>query len=93
MRTAGGILAAGIGAFMLSYGACGRAAFFLVVGAADLALGCGEITSVRRRGAEPEPAHGDIPRLTPKRLVGIGLARPAASAFRRQATARAMEHN
>ncbi len=44
MRIAGGIVAAGIGAFILSYGAYGWAAFFLVVGAANLAVGYWEIT-------------------------------------------------
>ena len=47
MRIAGGIVAAGIGAFILSHGAYGWAAFFLVVGAADLAVGCWEITIAR----------------------------------------------
>jgi hypothetical protein len=46
-RIAGGIIAAGIGAFTLSYGACGWAAFFLVVGAANLAVGSWEITIAR----------------------------------------------
>jgi len=47
MRIAGGIVAAGIGAFILSYGAYGWAAFFLVVGAANLAVGYWEITIAR----------------------------------------------
>ncbi len=51
MRIAGGIVAAGIGAFILSYGAYGWAAFFLVVGAADLAVGYWEITIARSAAA------------------------------------------
>jgi hypothetical protein len=51
MRIAGGIAAAGIGAFVLSYGAYGWAAVFLVVGAADLAAGCWEITIARSAAA------------------------------------------
>ena len=47
MRIAGGIAAAGIGAFILSYGAYGWAAVFLVVGAADVAVGYWEITIAR----------------------------------------------
>ena len=47
MRIAGGIVAAGIGAFILSYSAYGWAAFFLVIGVADLAGGCWEITLAR----------------------------------------------
>ena len=41
---AGGIVAAGIGAFILSYSAYGWAAFFLVVGALNLAGGCWYLT-------------------------------------------------
>lgn len=37
---AGGIVAAGIGAFILSYSTYGWAAFFLVLGALNLADGC-----------------------------------------------------
>ena len=47
MRIAGGLVAAGISAFMLSYGAYGWAAFFLVVGAANLAVGYWEIAIAR----------------------------------------------
>ncbi len=47
MRIASGIVAAGIGAFILSYGAYGWAAFFLLVGAANLAVGYWEITIAR----------------------------------------------
>ncbi len=47
MRIAGGIVAAGIGALILAYGAYGWAAFFLVVGAADLAVGYWEVTIAR----------------------------------------------
>ena len=43
-HTAGGIVAAGIGAFILSYSAYGWAAFFLVVGALNLAGGCWYLT-------------------------------------------------
>lgn len=39
MRSAGGIVQAGIGAFVLSYGAYGWAAFFLVLGALSLGGG------------------------------------------------------
>ena len=51
IRTVGGIVAAGIGAFILSYGAYGWAAFFLVVGAANLAVGYWEITIARSAAA------------------------------------------
>ncbi len=51
IRIAGGIVAAGIGAFILSYGAYGWAAFFLVLGAADLAVGYWEITIARSAAA------------------------------------------
>ena len=51
MRIAGGIVAAGIGAFILSYAAYGWAAFFLVVGAANLAVGYWEITIARSAAA------------------------------------------
>jgi hypothetical protein len=46
-RIGAGIVAAGIGAFILSYAAYGWAAFFLVVGAANLAVGYWEITITR----------------------------------------------
>jgi len=51
IRIAGGIVAAGVGAFILSYGAYGWAAFFLVLGAADLAVGYWEITIARSPAA------------------------------------------
>ena len=51
MRVAGAIVAAGIGAFILSYGASGWASFFLVVGAANLAVGYWEITIARSPAA------------------------------------------
>ena len=41
---AGGVVAAGIGAFILSYSAYGWAAFFLVLGALNLAGGCWYLT-------------------------------------------------
>ncbi len=47
LRVAGGIVAAGIGAFILSYAAYGWTAFFLVVGVVDLAVGYWEITIAR----------------------------------------------
>ncbi len=47
MRIAGGIVAATAGVICLSYGAYGWAAFFLVLGAADLAVGYWEITIAR----------------------------------------------
>lgn len=43
-RLAGGIVAAGIGAFILSYSAYGWAAVFLVVAALNLAVGFWELT-------------------------------------------------
>ena len=46
-RIAGGIVAAGIGAFILSYGAYGWAAFFLVVAALSLAGGYWDLTIAR----------------------------------------------
>jgi hypothetical protein len=46
-RIAGGIVAAGIGAFILSYGAYGWAAFFLVLGALNLAGGYWDLTVAR----------------------------------------------
>jgi hypothetical protein len=49
----GGIVAAGIGAFILSRGAYGWAAFFLVLAAADLAVGYWEI---RIAGSAPPRA-------------------------------------
>ncbi len=51
MRVAGGILAAGIGAFILSYGAYGWAALFLVFGVLDLAVGYWEMTIARSAAA------------------------------------------
>ena len=47
MRIAGGIVAAGLGAFILSYGAYGWAALFLVLGALNLAGGYWYITIAR----------------------------------------------
>jgi hypothetical protein len=44
---AGGIVAAGIGAFILSYSAYGWAAFFLVLGALNLGVGYWELTIAR----------------------------------------------
>jgi len=44
---AGGIVAAGIGAFILSNSAYGWAAFFLVIGALNLAAGCWYLTIAR----------------------------------------------
>ena len=46
-RIAGGIVATGIGAFILSYGAYGWAAFFLVVGALNLTAGYWFLTIAR----------------------------------------------
>jgi hypothetical protein len=46
-RIVAGIVAAGIGAFILSYGAYGWAAFFLVLGALSLAAGYWELTIAR----------------------------------------------
>jgi len=51
MRIAGGIAAAGIGAFILSSGAYGWAALFLVIAAANLAAGCWEIAVARSTSA------------------------------------------
>jgi len=51
MRIVGGIVAAGIAAFILSYGAYGWAAFFLVLGVLDLAVGYWEITIARSAAA------------------------------------------
>ena len=50
-RLAGGIVAAGIGAFILSYSAYGWAAVFLVIAALNLAVGYWELTI--RRPASP----------------------------------------
>ena len=46
-RIVGGIVAAGIGAFILSYGAYGWTAFFLVLAALNLADGYWELTIAR----------------------------------------------
>lgn len=46
-RIAGGIVATCIGAFVLSYSAYGWAAFFLVIGALDLAVGAWELAIAR----------------------------------------------
>jgi hypothetical protein len=51
MRIAGGIVAVGIGAFILTYSAYGWAAFFLVLGAANLAVGYTEISIARSAAA------------------------------------------
>jgi hypothetical protein len=48
---AGGIVATGIGAFILSYGAYGWAALFLVIGALNLAVGYWELTIARSASA------------------------------------------
>jgi len=48
-RVAAGIVAAGIGAFILSYDAYGWAAFFLVIAVLSLAAGCWLLTIARRR--------------------------------------------
>ena len=50
-RIAGGIVAAGIGAFMLSYSVYGWAAFFLVLAALNLAGGSWYITIDRSASA------------------------------------------
>ena len=50
-RIAGGIVAAGIGAFILSYGAYAWAALFLVLGALSLAGGYWELTIARSASA------------------------------------------
>jgi hypothetical protein len=47
----GGIVAAGVGAFILSYGAYGWAAFFLVVAALNLAAGYWELAIARSASA------------------------------------------
>jgi len=47
MHLAGGIVAAGIGAFILSYGAYGWAALFIVIGAGNLAAGYWYVTIAR----------------------------------------------
>jgi hypothetical protein len=46
-RIAGGFVAGAAGVVCLFYSAYGWAAFFLVVGAANLAVGCWEITIAR----------------------------------------------
>ena len=51
MRIAGGIVAAGIGAFILSYSAYGWAALFLVLGALNLAGGYWYLTIARSSSA------------------------------------------
>jgi hypothetical protein len=50
-RIAGGIVAAGIGAFILSYAAYGWAALFLVLGALNLAGGYWYLTIARSASA------------------------------------------
>ncbi len=50
-RLAGGIVATGIGAFILSYGAYGWAALFLVIGALNLAAGYWLLTIARSASA------------------------------------------
>ena len=65
MRIAGGIVAAGIGAFILSYGAYGWAAFFLVVGQRISRLATGRSLSPAPQLPEPEPARGDIAAIDP----------------------------
>jgi len=50
-RIVGGIVAAGIGAFILSYGAYGWAALFLVLGALNLAGGYWYLTVARAASA------------------------------------------
>ena len=50
-RIAGGIVAAGIGAFILSYGVYGWAALFLVLGALNLAGGYWYLTIARSASA------------------------------------------
>ena len=50
-RFAGGIVAAGIGAFILSYGAYGWAGLFLVLGALNLAGGYWYLTVARSASA------------------------------------------
>jgi len=51
MRIAGGIVLAGIGAFILSYSAYGWAALFLVLGALNLAGGYWYLTIARSASA------------------------------------------
>jgi hypothetical protein len=51
-QIAGGIVAAGIGAFILSYSAYGWAAFFLVLGALNLAGGYWYLTIARSPSAQ-----------------------------------------
>jgi hypothetical protein len=51
MCIAGGIVAVGIGAFILSYSAYGWAAFFLVDGAANLAVGYWYLSIARAAAA------------------------------------------
>jgi hypothetical protein len=51
MRIAGGSVAAAAGVVCLAYGAYGWAAFFLVVGALNLAGGCWYITIARSESA------------------------------------------
>ena len=51
MRLTGGLVAAGIGAFILSYGAYGWAVFFLVVAALNLTAGSWELTIARSPSA------------------------------------------
>jgi hypothetical protein len=51
MRIAGGIVATGIGAFILSYSAYGWAALFLVLGALNLAGGYWYLTIARSASA------------------------------------------
>jgi hypothetical protein len=48
-RIAGGIAAAAVGLFCLSYAAYGWAAFFLIVAALDLPAGYWELTIARSR--------------------------------------------
>jgi hypothetical protein len=55
-RIAGGGVAAAAGVVCLSYGVYGWAAFFLVLGALNLAGGYWYITIARSASAEPEPA-------------------------------------
>ncbi len=64
-RVAGGFVAAGAGAVCLSYAAYGWAAFFLVVGVLNLAVGYWYITIARRATPEPEPGRGDIAAIDP----------------------------
>lgn len=50
-RIVGGVIAATAGIVCLSYAAYGWAAFFLVVGALNLACGCWELTIARATSA------------------------------------------